>query len=189
MQIKELSCSISSPHVTIDFDYEKYKEEILKYLEEENISTTQEDRQDLAIKLHDTSGGSWERFYQNNQSNFFKNRNYLTAEFELIDQLFQKYEADSLAEQVESISISEESKQISSDTDNIVTSSDEPSSVAVVEDLSKFKLVHLLEIGSGTGNTVFPLLKIFNIDKEYKFTRLFVNACDLSKTAIKLIQR
>ena len=51
------------------------------------------------------------------------------------------------------------------------------------------QLLTLFEIGSGTGNTIFPLLKIFNEEKDYKNSKLFTYAWDLSSTAVDLINK
>ena len=55
------------------------------------------------------------------------------------------------------------------------------------EKAEEMHTLKLFEIGSGTGNTVFPLLKIYNEERNYIQSKLFVYAWDLSKTAVDLI--
>ncbi|XP_067632893.1 tRNA N(3)-methylcytidine methyltransferase METTL6 [Eurosta solidaginis] len=99
-----------------------------------------------AKKLEEQADRHWDIFYKRNETNFFKDRRWITREFEeLID-------------------------------DNIKDSKN-----------ASFKEVrHLLEIGCGVGNLIFPLIE--EQRKNVNGSSWFYYACDFSKRAIDFVR-
>ena len=98
---------------------------------------------------------SWDRFYKRNAANFFKDRHYLANEF---SDLTQQLTLDSDAAAAAPFTSSSASSSSSSSSPR-----------------------HLLEVGCGVGNALFPL--------QSSFPALHLHGCDASKNAIGLIHQ
>ena len=106
----------------------------------------------LQVKKADAeSVKSWDRFYKRNSDRFFKDRHYLAHEF-----------AD-LTQQLHTI-----------------TSAASSASASTTQSATA-GLIHLLEVGCGVGNALFPLRAMFPM--------LRLHGCDCSKNAIALIRQ
>uniref|UniRef100_A0A3P8S017 tRNA N(3)-cytidine methyltransferase n=1 Tax=Amphiprion percula TaxID=161767 RepID=A0A3P8S017_AMPPE len=108
----------------------------------------------------------WNEFYTIHENRFFKDRHWLFTEFpELAPQCSVNYEShpedhrdQKLCKEFATLSHSDEEFPGSSAT------------------------YHILEVGCGVGNTVFPILKTNNDPG------LFVYCCDFSSTAVELVK-
>jgi len=114
--------------------------------------------EDLAVEYEEKSDEFWDKFYNIHQNRFFKNRNWLLTEFPELSPSGQSEEDSSVT---------------SAAVDNL------RSSESWVGEKSNYRV---LEVGCGTGSTVFPLLEA-NADPG-----LMIYCCDLSNTAVSLVK-
>ncbi|KAJ1965748.1 hypothetical protein GGI12_000540 [Dipsacomyces acuminosporus] len=112
----------------------------------------------------------WDSFYENNQNKFFKDRHWLRLEFsELFDWTDKRVSAGTQQKQQEQ----QEAEAEAPATTSGANGSDDNASEG------KFRI---MEVGCGAGNAVFPLLA------DIHDPRLFVYACDYSKTAVDVVK-
>jgi methyltransferase-like protein 6 len=126
---------------------------------------------------------AWNRFYQNHQSNFFKDRHYFTKEF-----------PNEFLIQPESITITKPTTTTTLLNNNNGISDD----ITVNDSNNQVTHVHrcLVEIGCGVGNAMLPLLEIddrtnnSDIDNESTQPKIqwTVYGFDLSNTAIDIVR-
>ena len=114
--------------------------------------------EDLAVEYEEKSDEFWDKFYNIHQNRFFKNRNWLLTEFPELSPPGQSEDAPSVTNAA---------------VDNL------RSSESWVGEKSNYRV---LEVGCGTGSTVFPLLEA-NADPG-----LMIYCCDLSNTAVSLVK-
>ncbi|KAJ2063148.1 hypothetical protein GGI17_001884 [Coemansia sp. S146] len=108
----------------------------------------------------------WNNFYENNKNKFFKDRHWLRVEF---SELFEWTNMRTSAEG--------EHVQPDSNCETAVSLTPPVASATATSD--KF---NIMEVGCGAGNAVFPLLA------DIYDPRLFVYACDYSKTAVDVVK-
>ena len=104
----------------------------------------------------------WDKFYGNNEANFFKDRKWLRMEFPMIARC-------TAAPWLGNVPSTEDKED-----------HDRPNG-SDAESLSPGSLNTILEIGAGAGNTVFPILQA-NVNPS-----LMVHAVDFSKRAVELL--
>ncbi len=147
----------------------------------------------------------WDKFYGNNQSNFFKDRKWLRQEFPIIERctgewaLKQRQSSQRVGDAVKDGSIVErvestggqqtqvEREQCTTTKegshvgyDQTVTKSEEDDGNSPSEETQRWNTI--LEVGAGAGNTAFPIL-VGNHNPS-----LMIHACDFSKRAVSLIR-
>eukprot|EP00088_Acartia_fossae_P070629 TRINITY_DN9526_c0_g1_i1.p1 TRINITY_DN9526_c0_g1~~TRINITY_DN9526_c0_g1_i1.p1 ORF type:complete len:350 (+),score=70.47 TRINITY_DN9526_c0_g1_i1:32-1081(+) len=141
---------------------------------------------DQAQQFEDKADVYWDQFYGIHQNRFFKERNWLFTEF---PDLAPNYKAP--VRVFKSKDINEESK---TDEPKESENKQEEENGQSLDLEAVEKLRHgeswfgqnstfrILEIGCGTGSTVYPILEV-NTDSS-----LMVYCCDLSATAVNLVQ-
>ncbi|KAJ2554625.1 hypothetical protein EV175_002532, partial [Coemansia sp. RSA 1933] len=115
--------------------------------------------EDERERYNDRPAEFWDSFYENNKDRFFKDRHWLRVEFA---ELFKWTEM-----------------RKSSTAHVGATASRNKAPSKIPPSSERFRI---MEVGCGAGNTVFPLL-----DDIYD-PRLFVYACDYSKTAVDVVK-
>jgi tRNAThr (cytosine32-N3)-methyltransferase len=105
----------------------------------------------------------WDKFYGNNEANFFKDRKWLRQEFPVLV-----------------AATTANSEQAASTIKDIGANS--PASEAALACLEMGPWNTILEVGAGAGNTAFPLAR------ENSNPDLMIHACDFSAKAVRLIQ-
>ncbi|KAJ1829514.1 hypothetical protein LPJ56_000276 [Coemansia sp. RSA 2599] len=152
-------------HVEPDADHYQYAEQQIRLHHEHPVP--EEDRELYNAK----PAAFWDKFYANNQNKFFKDRHWLRVEFsELFSWTDDRYSADKQAScEMQSVECEETKKS----TCSAASKFNEALPGA------KFRI---MEVGCGAGNAVFPLLA------DIRDPRLFVYACDYSKTAVEVVK-
>jgi len=142
---------------------------------------------DQAADFEDKADHYWDKFYGIHQNRFFKERNWLFTEF---PDLAPKYKAPIRV--FKSNETSGEKCNVSTN-DNVHEDATECEmnqfDADQVDELRKGETwfgqnssFRILEIGCGTGSTVYPILEV-NTDSS-----LMVYCCDLSQTAVNLVK-
>jgi len=109
--------------------------------------------EEVLTDLYNNSADQWDKFYGVHNNRFFKDRHWLFTEFP---------------------ELKLESHEQGTSVENAETSEEGPN--------AEFTSFHILEVGCGVGNTIFPLLEN-TPDK-----RLFVYGCDFAPTAIDIVK-
>jgi len=147
--------------------------------------------EEKAVDYEEKSDEYWDKFYSIHQNRFFKNRNWLFTEFPELSskskdidhipvRVFNDDKKDATLEQNENLEEKLSETAISSSPEIDQKLVDE---VRSGEDwMGEKSTFRILEIGCGTGSTVFPLLEV-NTDPG-----LIVYCCDLSTTAVNLVK-
>ncbi|KAJ1773803.1 hypothetical protein IW140_000223 [Coemansia sp. RSA 1813] len=145
--------------------------------------STQCPRKNELGRYNDRPAEFWDNFYENNKDKFFKDRHWLRVEFA---ELFQWTDNRKSARSDDYVGSKKGEEYNSNDTDT--------AKAALISDICattvKYRTApkaanekfQIMEVGCGAGNTVFPLL-----DDVYD-PRLFVYACDYSKTAVDVVK-
>ncbi|KAJ2410075.1 hypothetical protein GGI10_004591 [Coemansia sp. RSA 2530] len=105
-------------------------------------------------------------FYENNKDKFFKDRHWLRVEF---SELFEWTNSRTSAEGEQSLP-------------GATGEAAEPLTPPVTSAAAASEKFNIMEVGCGAGNAVFPLLA------DVYDPRLFVYACDYSKTAVDVVK-
>jgi len=138
-----------------------------------------------AQEFEDKAGLFWDKFYSVHQNRFFKERNWLFTEFPDL--------APGYTGAVRVFQPGQVQQESGNDNDNLAGEDDKVAVTAVLnqaevdetrKDESYFGSnanFRLLEIGCGTGSTVFPILEMNTSPN------LMVYCCDLSTTAVQLV--
>ncbi|KAJ1824840.1 hypothetical protein LPJ60_000449 [Coemansia sp. RSA 2675] len=108
----------------------------------------------------------WNSFYENNKDKFFKDRHWLRVEF---SELFEWTNSRTSAEGEQSLP-------------GATGEAAEPLTPSVASAAAASEKFNIMEVGCGAGNAVFPLLA------DVYDPRLFVYACDYSKTAVDVVK-
>ena len=139
-----------------------------------------------AQEFEDKAGLFWDKFYSVHQNRFFKERNWLFTEFPDL--------APGYTGAVRVFQPGQVQQESNNDNDNLAGDDDKVAVTAVLnqaevdetrKDESYFGSnanFRLLEIGCGTGSTVFPILEMNTSPN------LMVYCCDLSSTAVQLVR-
>ena len=141
---------------------------------------------EIAREYEDKAGEFWDKFYSVHQNRFFKERNWLFTEFPDLApgytgavRVFQPGQVDNKSDN--------DNSDLADDNDKVVVSAAlDPTEIDEIrKDESYFGAnanFRLLEIGCGTGSTVFPILEMNTSPS------LMVYCCDLSTTAVQLVK-
>jgi SAM-dependent methyltransferase len=139
-----------------------------------------------AKECEEKAGEFWDKFYSVHQNRFFKERNWLFTEF---PDLAPRYTGAVRVFQPGQVADTEKDQVVGdSDTtehDKVATPLDQTEVDALRNDESYFGSnanFRLLEIGCGTGSTVFPILEMNTSPS------ILVYCCDLSTTAVQLVK-
>ncbi|KAJ1917095.1 hypothetical protein H4219_003397 [Mycoemilia scoparia] len=127
-------------HVDPGSDHERHAQEMINVQKQTPVPS------DTKEQFNNNPNYYWNKFYENNQNRFFKDRKWLKIEF---PELYNWREQN------------DQSNSNAGDCDG------------------KFRV---LELGCGAGNAIFPLLQ------DISDPRLFVHACDFSKTAVDVVK-
>ena len=140
----------------------------------------------MAEKYEENAAEFWDKFYSIHQNRFFKERNWLFTEFPDLApgykgamRVYGKDNNDSGDNSENSKTTSDVSSKKPSDFINQSDIDNLRENESYFGEKSNFRL---LEIGCGTGSTVFPILEM-NTQAD-----LMVYSCDLSSTAVKLVR-
>ncbi|KAJ2439859.1 hypothetical protein GGF42_007819, partial [Coemansia sp. RSA 2424] len=172
-------------HVEPDSEHYKYAEEQIRLHREHPVPEEERGKSANNAALYLTANAYnerpasfWNSFYENNKNRFFKDRHWLRVEFsELFEWTDKRFSAE--GEQTQLATGSGESApglSCEAAPSLMPSVSDAASTVAAA---NKF---NIMEVGCGAGNAVFPLLA------DIYDPRLFVYACDYSKTAVDVVK-
>ncbi|KAJ1885233.1 hypothetical protein LPJ81_006944, partial [Coemansia sp. IMI 209127] len=113
----------------------------------------------------------WDSFYEINKDKFFKDRHWLRVEFAEMFQWTDKRKSTTAA-----------ACAASKDNDSIIAEAAAATAEKETVPETRSEKFRIMEVGCGAGNTVFPLLN------DIYDPRLFVYACDYSKTAVDVVK-
>ncbi|KAJ2106845.1 hypothetical protein IW146_007597, partial [Coemansia sp. RSA 922] len=151
-------------HVEPDSEHYKYAEEQIRLHREHPVP--EEARDSYNAK----PASFWNSFYENNKNKFFKDRHWLRVEF---SELFEwtNMRTSAKGEQSQSEPNCEATLSLTP-----------PVASATASTTATTDKFNIMEVGCGAGNAVFPLLA------DIYDPRLFVYACDYSKTAVDVVK-
>ncbi|KAJ2032934.1 hypothetical protein H4S03_005994 [Coemansia sp. S3946] len=165
-------------HVEPDSEHYKYAEEQIRLHREHPVP---EEARGNAFKKRHTAysildsynakpASFWNSFYENNKNKFFKDRHWLRVEF---SELFEwtNMRTSAKGEQSQSEPNCEATLSLTP-----------PVASATASTTATTDKFNIMEVGCGAGNAVFPLLA------DIYDPRLFVYACDYSKTAVDVVK-
>ncbi|KAJ2787449.1 hypothetical protein GGI15_000694 [Coemansia interrupta] len=154
-------------HVEPDSEHYEYAEQQIRMHREHPVPEAERE-------LYNAKPASfWDSFYANNQNKFFKDRHWLRVEFsELFTWTDDRISANENSDSSKDRSSTEPASAAKNGTASALGVSNVPLD-------SKFRI---MEVGCGAGNAVFPMLA------DIRDPRLFVYACDYSKTAIDVVK-
>jgi len=137
-----------------------------------------------AEEYEEKAGEFWDKFYSIHQNRFFKERNWLFTEFPDLAPCFKGAVGVFTPGQAEDEDVD---KNASYDKDeqtknNILDQSEVDKLREGETYFGSNSSLRILEIGCGTGSTVFPILEMNNSPS------LVVYCCDLSTTAVQLVK-
>jgi len=121
------------------------------------------------------ASSNWSSFYEQNKTNFFKDRHYLHKAFpNEFGWLYTSVKSDN-----------DSGDNIS----NVIQNVEEDTNTLQPPDKDD---VHIVEIGSGVGNAILPLLeqhtKLLQQQKDTKIPQLHIHCLDFAPSAIKLLK-
>jgi len=144
---------------------------------------------DQAVDYEEKAHHYWDKFYGIHQNRFFKERNWLFTEF---PDLAPKYKApvrvfksEEKSDDKCKTSTNDNDELNNDDTENEMNEFDADQVDKLRQGETWFgenSSFRVLEIGCGTGSTVYPILEV-NTDSS-----LMVYCCDLSQTAVNLVK-
>ncbi|KAJ1736280.1 hypothetical protein LPJ61_000064 [Coemansia biformis] len=160
-------------HVEPDSAYLEYAEQQIRLHREHPVPAEERG------VYNATPAAYWDSFYENNQDKFFKDRHWLRVEF---PELFEWTDARRSAGECREGAGRPDNggahdARPSAESKRSVEAS--PAAGILAAPCHRFRI---MEVGCGAGNAVFPLLA------DIEDPRLFVYACDFSKTAVDVVK-
>ena len=137
---------------------------------------------DMAGEFEDRAAEYWDKFYSVHQNRFFKERNWLFTEFPDLAPGYQ-----GAVRVFKDATVADVDRSVNTTTDSpkscdAICQSD----IDYLRDKESYfgekSNMRLLEVGCGTGSTVFPILEM------NPRADLMVYCCDLSSTAVELVR-
>ncbi|KAJ1798341.1 hypothetical protein LPJ59_002563 [Coemansia sp. RSA 2399] len=152
-------------HVEPDDDHRMYAEGQIRLHREYPVPEEERER------YNDRPAEFWDSFYEINKDKFFKDRHWLRVEFAEMFQWTDKRKSTTAA-----------ACAASKDNDSIIAEAAAATAEKETVPETRSEKFRIMEVGCGAGNTVFPLLN------DIYDPRLFVYACDYSKTAVDVVK-
>ncbi|PVU94724.1 hypothetical protein BB561_002317 [Smittium simulii] len=167
-------------NVEPDEEYKVYANERIAFQKEHPVPPEQ------AELYNSTPEKYWDIFYGKNQNRFFKDRNWFYLEFPELFTWTDQFDEEFILKQPELASLANKEPldstlpaQSSDVNINTLPAQTNENTCSVINPQEKH---FIMELGCGAGNSVFPLLRAI------KDQRLFVYACDFSKTAVDVLK-